>query len=91
MASWVYVETNRRSYCARGGARVEWSAGERVVRIEALTEADLEYGAYLHRAAELEARIAGGESIDDIMRAEQLARGQALIARAIAQDEADNA
>lgn len=34
---------------------------------------------YLRRAAALDARVAAGESIDDIMRAEQLARGEARI------------
>jgi L-alanine-DL-glutamate epimerase-like enolase superfamily enzyme len=48
-----------------------------------------DYEAYLERAAELDRRIATGESIMDIMRAEQLARGQALIARALELDAQD--
>jgi L-alanine-DL-glutamate epimerase-like enolase superfamily enzyme len=52
-----------------------------------MTETD--YEAYLERAAELNRRIAAGESIMDIMRADQLARGQALIARALELDAQD--
>jgi hypothetical protein len=38
-----------------------------------------DYAAYLRRSAELDRRVAAGESVTDIMRAEQLARGEAMI------------
>jgi L-alanine-DL-glutamate epimerase-like enolase superfamily enzyme len=50
-----------------------------------------DYEAYLERSAELDRRIAAGESIMDIMRAEQLERGKALIARALELDAQDGA
>jgi len=49
-----------------------------------------DYAAYQERAAELDKRIANGESITEIMEAEQLERGKAAIARIIAQDKADS-
>ena len=39
------------------------------------------YDEYMERSAELDRRIAGGESITDIMRAEQLRRGEERIAQ----------
>ena len=39
------------------------------------------YDEYQQRSAELERRIAGGESVTDIMRAEQLRRGEEWIAQ----------
>jgi hypothetical protein len=39
----------------------------------------------MQRSAELDRRVAGGESITDIMRAEQLKRGQEQIARIAAE------
>ena len=39
------------------------------------------YDEYQQRAADLDRRIAGGESVTDIMRAEQLRRGQERIAQ----------
>ena len=50
-----------------------------------------DYEDYQARAAEIDRRIAAGETITDIMRAEQLARGEALIKRALEQDAADRA
>jgi hypothetical protein len=32
---WIDVETNKRSWSAKGGAKVPWERGEKVVRIEA--------------------------------------------------------
>jgi hypothetical protein len=53
------------------------------------TKAEADYAAYLERCAELDRRIAGGETITEIMRSEQLERGKALIARALEQDRQD--
>lgn len=39
------------------------------------------YDEYMQRSAELERRIAGGETITEIMRAEQLKRGEERIAQ----------
>lgn len=39
------------------------------------------YDEYVQRSDELDRRIAGGESITDIMRAEQLKRGEERIAQ----------
>ena len=39
------------------------------------------YDEYMQRSAELDRRITGGETITDIMRAEQLKRGQERIAQ----------
>ena len=39
------------------------------------------YDEYMQRSADLDRRIAGGESITDIMRAEQLKRGEERIAQ----------
>ena len=39
------------------------------------------YDEYMQRSAELDRRIAAGESITDIMRAEQLKRGEERIAQ----------
>ena len=39
------------------------------------------YDEYMQRSAELDRRIAAGESITDIMRAEQLRRGEERIAQ----------
>jgi hypothetical protein len=50
-----------------------------------------DYEAYVRRSEELERRIAGGESIMDIMRADQLARGEARIREILAQDARDRA
>jgi hypothetical protein len=44
---------------------------------------------YLRRAAEIDRRIADGESITDIMRSEQRARGEAQIREITAQNAAD--
>jgi hypothetical protein len=36
---WILVETNKRSYCVKGGERVTWERGEKVILIEAIEEA----------------------------------------------------
>lgn len=48
-----------------------------------------DHEAYLARAAELEARINAGESIDDVMRADQREKSMALLRRGLEQDAAD--
>ena len=48
-----------------------------------------DYEAYLERAAELNRRIAGGETVTEIMRSQQLERGKARIAEIIEQDRRD--
>lgn len=48
-----------------------------------------DYEDYLQRAAETERRINAGESIDDIMRAEQRAKSEALLRRGLEQDAED--
>jgi hypothetical protein len=50
------------------------------------TKAQADYEAYLKRCAELHRRIADGETITEIMRAEQLERGKARIAEILEQD-----
>jgi hypothetical protein len=37
---WIDVETDRRSWSARGGAQVPWEPDEQLVRIEAHEEED---------------------------------------------------
>ena len=56
-----------------------------------MSKRDADREAYEQRAAELDRRIAGGETITEIMRAEQLERGRALIARVLELDAQDNA
>ena len=56
-----------------------------------MSKRDDDRRAYEERAAELDRRIAGGETITEIMRAEQLERGKALIARVLELDAQDNA
>jgi hypothetical protein len=46
---------------------------------------DPDYAEYLRRSDELDRRIAAGESITDIMRAEQRARGEARIREILAE------
>ena len=53
------------------------------------SRAQADYEAYLERSAELERRIADGESITDIMRSQQLERGKARIAEILEQDRRD--
>ena len=43
------------------------------------------YAEYMQRSDELDARIAAGESVTDIMRQEQLERGKARIAEIVAE------
>ena len=53
------------------------------------SKARADYEAYLKRAADLDRRIAGGETVTEIMRSQQLERGKARIAEILEQDRRD--
>jgi hypothetical protein len=35
---WIEVLTSKRSYCVRGGARVVWTSGEKVISMEVIRD-----------------------------------------------------
>lgn len=53
------------------------------------SKAQEDYEAYLERSAELDRRMAAGETMTEILRSQQLERGKALIARMLEQDRQD--
>lgn len=66
------------SHSASQTAGHEWDDGER----ESYEGTPWQgYDEYMQRSAELDRRIAGGETITDIMREEQLKRGEERIAQ----------